>query len=165
MNTLLNKYRPQARAIAELKWGRGGTNALKTNRKGAYYYSCSSHGGYIVCANDLTEAEKESLNQYTKPEYINLMVQTQHDGLEYVIRVDNTPMSRYGEVSKSYSYNPQNGSVRWVKYYIYTFEEDCEWSILEKFTNIRLKEELKLSADDLERRANSIENTFKQYYR
>ena len=110
--TLLSKFRPQARPIAELMWGRGGTNAMKTNRRGAYYFSCSSHGGYLVCAKDLTDAERRSLDPYIKPETINLVVQTLSDGNDYVVGVDNTPMSGSGIAHRTYRDNQLLGPVR-----------------------------------------------------
>ena len=163
--TLLSKFRPQARPIAELMWGRGGTNAMKTTRRGAYYFSCSSHGGYLVCAKDLTDAERRSLDPYIKPQSINLIVQTQKDGKDYVVGVDNTPMSNHGTAERTYRYNRLLGPVRWETFEMYAFEEDCAWAILEKFTPIRLKEEVgNISQEYLESRATQVESTFNRYY-
>ena len=160
---LPSKFRPQARPIAELMWGRGGTHTYKTNRRGAYYFSCSGHGGYIVCANDLTDAEKVKLEKYVKPVSINIIIQTQKDGKEYVVGVDNTPLSRSGTAERTYRYNRLLGPARWGTFELYLFEEDCDWTILEKFTDIRLKPQ-----DDnptfYEAREAQIEATFSQYH-
>jgi len=38
----------QARNAAEALWGRGGTQSIPTKTPGAFYFSCSSHGGFII---------------------------------------------------------------------------------------------------------------------
>lgn len=159
----LEKFRPQARAIAEMKWGRDGTNAFKVNRNGAYYFSCSGHGGYLVNANALTEAETEKIQPFGTREYINILVQDRMDG-KWVVGVDNSPMSRTITRTRRFSYDARLGSVSWERYYIYAFEEDCAWSILEKFTDIRIKDSKMLSPEQIEARERAIEETFNRYY-
>jgi len=72
---LFKDFKINARRIAEAMWGTGGTNATKTNRRGAYYYSCSAHGGYVVSGDCLTEEEKAKLHEYITPEHLNVIVQ------------------------------------------------------------------------------------------
>ena len=158
----LSKFRPQARAIAEMMWGRGGTNANKVNRNGAYYFSCAGHGGYLVAENALTEAEKEVLNPYGTREYINILVQ-ECNGVEYVVAVDNSPMNRSVTKKRSFRVDMNRGPVRWERFHIYVFEEDCAWSILEKHTDIRLKRDDE-SKEYYEARENGIESTYQQWY-
>lgn len=53
--------RLQARAIAEQQWGDAGQGEVATNREGAYYFSCSSHGGFVIDNQALTGAERRLL--------------------------------------------------------------------------------------------------------
>lgn len=62
------------RRIAESMWGRDGTTGYRTNRRGAYYYSCAGHGGYIVDADSLTASERSSIEKYIKPSELPLLV-------------------------------------------------------------------------------------------
>lgn len=136
----LENYRIPARNIAELMWGSGGTISARTNRKKVYYYSCSAHGGYVVDSRVLTNDEKKKIEQHIKPEKLILIVQSRHDG-DYVIGQCCQNFQRYGRIrSQSYRYNPSLGPVNQVEYDVYLFEEDCDWSILEYCTDIRLKE-------------------------
>ena len=159
---LLNKFRPQSRAIAEMMWGRGGTNTHRVNRSGAYYYSCAGHGGYLVIANALTEAEEAKLKPFGTAEYINILVQDRIDG-KYVVAVDNSPMSRGVVKQRSFRVDQSKGAVNWERFYIYVFEEDCAWSILEKFTDIRLIRKGE-NPTYYEAREKQIEITFQEYY-
>ena len=160
----LNKFRPQTRNIAELMWGRGGTCTHRTNRVGAYYHSCAGHGGYLVLETALTEEEIAKVKPFATREYINILVQKQDKG-DFVVGVDNTPMNRGFSRAKSFHADLRLGSVEWQKFYIYVFEEDCAWSIIEKFTDIRLKRGLtQASAEFYEARENQIEKTFNKYY-
>lgn len=52
-----------ARKIAEDLWEKGGTCLYETNRNGAYWFSCSSHGGYIVDENCLSLEERNRINE------------------------------------------------------------------------------------------------------
>lgn len=161
----LEKFRPQARAIAEMMWGRGGTNTFRVNRNGAYYYSCAGHGGYLVTANALTEEEIEKVHPFGTREYINILVQDRMDG-KWVVGVDNSPMSRGLPKTRRFTYDARLGSVSWERYYIYVFEEDCAWSILEKFTDIRIKDTKSNASNPefYEARERAIEETFNRYY-
>ena len=48
---------------------------------------------------------------------------------------------------------------------MYAVEEAFAWAILEKFTTIRLKEEMKnITKEYLEARANQVDETFNRYY-
>jgi len=147
----------RARSIAEQNWQRGGTNALKTNRKGAYYYSCSAHGGYVVDGNALTTEEKTNIEKHIKPEI-------------GCVAVDNTTGKiKHFSYWGSFRYNI--GSQTLYKTLIYLFEEDCAWSVLEKYTDIRTPlSECLMPSDDgyipstQEYHDGTIINTFNRWY-
>lgn len=128
---MLKQVKVNYRNLAEALWGRGGTKAHKTNRKGAYYYSCSGHGGYLVNAQALTPSEIESLNKFIKP--IELPVLVGPDSLIY--GVDYASQSKYGTGKRRFLC-PQGS--KWESVQVYVFEEDCDWAVLETLTDIRI---------------------------
>ncbi len=150
-----NQYKIPARSIAEMMWGRGGTNAEKTNKNGAYYYSCSGHGGFIIDSRILSENEKKAINYFINPDYFNLLIQ-KRNGIDYVIGADLSYFSNSNHQKKSYNFNPSYGFPEWIQFPIYLFEEDCAWSILTSLTDINF----------LEKPINKerSEQTFKQWY-
>lgn len=112
----------EARTIAETLWGRGGTHARRCNRKGAYYFSCSGHGGFVIDAATLAPAERDALAPYVKPEKYTLYTWGTHrrvmfNGRTRGFRVPHTAARRDGQ--------------------FYVFEEDCEWSLVYVCTSIR----------------------------
>ena len=115
-------------------WGRGGTQSIRTNRSGAYYFTCSGHGGYIVDSRALTDDEKNLLHDHIDPTKATLFVQHRQDG-DYVIQHD---FQRFGGRQMTCRYNPREGRVDNVDFPVYVFEEDSDWRILEECTNIRL---------------------------
>jgi hypothetical protein len=64
----------QARSIAESHWGYGGTSSERTNTNGAFYFSCSAHGGFVIDGRVLTEAEREALKPHVTPDELNIWV-------------------------------------------------------------------------------------------
>lgn len=110
-----------ARATAEARWGRGGTTAYKTNRKGAYYFSCSGHGGFVISAKALTAAEYEAVSKYVTPEVMTVYLDNETDTvlLAYHPFRQNAGKLR-GVGSKGY---------RAEKEEIFLLEEDCAWSL------------------------------------
>lgn len=118
----------RARTLAETTWGRGGTNSERTNRKGAFYYSCAGHGGYIVDGNALTSDERAVIDQYVKPETVWAIINNETGA----IRKTSNPFSTKRFFARYY----QN-EILVKDYPIYYFEEDCDWAVLEKFTDIR----------------------------
>jgi len=156
---LLADYKINPRAIAEAMWGTGGTNATRTNRKGAYYYSCSAHGGYIVSPNALTEEEKALLNQYTQTIKIQALVQHRIKG-DYVIAVSLIAIQRECGKNRQFRYTMHLGPVEWVDIEFYAFEEDCDWATLEKLTDIRAKGDM--NCTEIQRQE-YIDSTFKRW--
>ena len=135
---LLENFRIPARRIAELMWGRGGTHYYKTNRRGAYYYSCAGHGGYVVDSRCLTTEELQQIDKYTEPEQLPLLTQISDQNKKFVVGVFLNNFSC--KAKNRFTYNRFFGSASWENFIkIYLFEEDCDWSILEKYTNIRAK--------------------------
>lgn len=156
----LDGFTIPARRIAELEWGKGGTTAYRTNRRGAYYYSCSGHGGYVVDSRCLTAQERRRIDRYTRPLPLRLLVQ-RRNGAEVVIGVNCVHFQSCGPYrQKSYRYGPSLGPVDWQDLPVYTFEEDCEWAILEKLTDIVRVDDLRMS----ERKRRGMANrTFKHW--
>jgi len=154
-----SKFRLPLRRIAEALWGTGGTSSCKTNRKYVGYYSCSSHGGYVVDSKALTDKEKAQIEQYVKPTRLPLYVQYRRDG-DYVFGIGLRSIQRYGNGKASFRYDPSLGPAEIVDYPIYTFEEDCEWVVLEKFTDIRAG----ITNLSEEERQKHIENAMKMYF-
>lgn len=118
----------KARTFAETRWGTGGTQQYKTTRPGVFYFSCSGHGGYIVDSDRLTREEYENIIKYTTPE--KCLVVIRGDKITFWQIPDSPRTQKYKLYTDSYTSEKQ----------VFFFEEDCDWSILEKFTNIRRKE-------------------------
>lgn len=120
----------RARCFAECLWGRGGTISRRTNRKGAFYFSCSGRGGRNAEGDTLTAEEKEQIEKYVTPDECFV---SYRGGNGKVVIWEN-PFTAYGKRR----YGIYSDSVD-TKKKIYVFEEDSDWAILEKFTNIRTK--------------------------
>jgi len=138
----------RARSFAETTWGTGGTHSYRTNRHGAYYFSCSGHGGYVVDAAALTAEERAAIDPYVKP--MQSFYAERAGGQCYFLMNPHSYRSR--------SYRVYSDTVTGYTG-IYFFEEDCDWAVLEKFTDIR-------SAGIIgtpEQRAESIEGTFNRW--
>lgn len=120
----------QARSMAETRWGRGGTHGYRTNTRGTFYYGCSSHGGYVIDGRCLTDAARISICQHLQmpqasaTEILNIASQkvTQFRGPE------NYRTLRYNALTETHREVP-----------IFFAEEDCDWAVIEFFTDIRVK--------------------------
>jgi hypothetical protein len=163
--TPLTKYRIPAYSIAEMSWGSGGTHAYRCNRRGAYYYSCSGHGGYVVDSRCLTRKERAKIERHIKPIDLRLLVQRRNgNGHRFVIGVSmlNVPRSGCRLRSQSFfNYSPRLGPIEWVDLPVYLFEEDCDWAVLEKLTDIRAEHP---HLTERQRR-HYINETFNQWHR
>jgi hypothetical protein len=128
-----------ARATAESRWGRGGTTAYKTNRKGAYYFSCSGHGGFVISAKALTAAEYEAMAKYVTPEVMTV----------YVDMETNAVLLAY------HPFRQNSGKLRGVgrkgyrveKEELFLLEEDCAWSLAVILAGIMTSDMTKESAE------------------
>lgn len=119
----------RARAIAEGRWGTGGTQAQRTNTRGAYYYACSGHGGYVVDGAVLTAEQRAQIDRLISPERVIAVVRDTPAGER--VDVLTNPFSRRG-----HRYQVRPGQVR-VEHPIYLFEEDDDFYVLEHYTPIR----------------------------
>ena len=161
----LKKYRIPAYKIAEMAWGSGGTHAYKCNRRGAYYYSCSGHGGYVVDSRCLTKQERKRIERHIRAIDLRLLVQSRNgDGHKFVIGVSMLSVPRSGRWLRHetvFRYIPRLGPVEWVDLPVYLFEEDCDWAVLEKLTDIRAEHPHLTER----KRRHYINQTFNSYYR
>lgn len=140
------------RNFAEALWGRGGTNAYPTNRNGAYYFSCSGHGGYVVPAKVLSPLEREAIDKYEKPQKVRAFYD-KATGKFLGLFNPFLAGTRHLKIPSRYEYEE-------IAEDVYVFEEDCDWAILEKFTNIRA--DVGSTMSQAEREAD-IERSFKEW--
>lgn len=138
-----------ARQTAESLWGRGGTSAYRTNRKGAYYFSCSGHGGFIISAQCLTDDEYKSISEFVKPEIMSVYVSNDDNR---VLLAFHPYRRRSGKVRR---YGP-NG-YRIVNEEVFVLEEDCDWALAVKYAGITAKE----MPDDVKEKA---DKTFYEWF-
>jgi hypothetical protein len=118
-----------ARVMAEQSWGKHGTTSHKTNRRGVFYFSCSGHGGFVIDADALTEAEQKSLDQYLP-----------HDTAEIFFDKSTGKIHRclspFTDKRRTFTYRMSWGRADKK---IYLAEEDCDWAILVLFCGITVK--------------------------
>lgn len=112
----------EARNIAESLWGTGGTHSYKCNRRGAFYFSCAGHGGYIVDAAALSDSERAQVTRYVCTE--------KYDRYSWGKR------SRFMHPYRRRGARVPFDCARVTGAFL-IFEEDCDWSVLERFTDIR----------------------------
>jgi hypothetical protein len=125
-----------ARQIAESVWGRGGTSALKTNRRGAYYFSCSGHGGFVISSNALSATERADIEKYVEAVTMDVYLDAVDDS---VLTVMHPYRTRSGRT------RTRNG-WRVVKEQVFLLEEDCGWSLAVKFAGIVAGENMSIKA-------------------
>ena len=149
-----------ARNLAEICWGRGGTSSYRTNRKGAYYYSCSGHGGYVVDGKALKYGEQENIKKYTSElDFLKILVGTDDINMLWVLGYYSPNEMR----TKTLKFPGKFKEVHWERYPMYYFEEDCDWSILEYFTNIRIPKAY--SNYDPQHHMQMVEESFERWHK
>jgi hypothetical protein len=121
-----------ARQTAESQWGRGGTTAYKTNRKGAYYFSCSSHGGFVISADALSKDEYAAISEFVTPEIMTVYVSNDTNKVMLAFH----PFRRNSGKLRGYGPN----GYRIVKEEVFLLEEDCNWALAVKFAGIKVKD-------------------------
>lgn len=114
----------QARSIAECLWGRGGTHSEPINRPGAFYFSCSGHGGFVIDTACLTDEELEAIKPYVSIE----------QATEYTWGNRSVFMHPYRRRSSKVSVMAIQKTVLF-----FVLEEDCDWCLAYLFTGIRHK--------------------------
>lgn len=120
-----------ARQIAEARWGRGGTHAYKTNRRGAYYFSCAGHGGFVIAADALTQEEYDAISQYVEPMTATVYARNDNDKVLlywHPFRVNTGKIRNYGAAG-----------YKMVEEEFFLLEEDCDWALAVKFADIRVE--------------------------
>ena len=55
---------PQARAIAKSQWGAVNASVKVLTHRGAFYFSCASHGGFVIDARTFTEEQRKRLEEF-----------------------------------------------------------------------------------------------------
>ena len=117
----------QARSMAEASWGRGGTSASRTNRKGAFYFSCSGHGGFVIDARCLDERERALFRRYLGSETAT-----------EIVRADGSVRRLRGPLSqRSLKYYPGQGETH-REAEIFFAEEDCDWAVAVVVADIKV---------------------------
>lgn len=122
----------QARSLAESIWGPRGTIAYRTNRTGAFYFSCSGHGGFVIDDRALTGQERKHL---TDAGFAPDKCWGVRDAGGRVITVRHP----HSEVRhpKKVTYRPGLGELVDRDIPVWTLEEDCEWAAAYALTAIR----------------------------
>lgn len=117
----------QARSMAVSRWGTHATSA-RTNRRGAFYFSCSSHGGYIIDGRCLTLDETNNILKYLPAEFATEVFATNKPEVAVKFRGPDS--------NRNLTYYGHSQQTRQIL--IFYGEEDCAWSVIEKFTDIRM---------------------------
>lgn len=122
----------QARGLAESIWGPGGTTACRANRTGAFYFSCSGHGGFVIDDRALTGQERERLAAagFTADSCWGVRDAT---GRIVTVRHRDSQVLRPRRVT----YQPGRGERVDASIPVWIFEEDCDWAAVYVFTGIR----------------------------
>lgn len=103
----------EARGIARALWG-DVNSTYRTNTRGAFYYSCAGHGGFIVSENVIPEVKREWVQKYVHKE----------NATRYI--------SRSGKSVLMHGYRTRGARMTYVKteeVKFYIFEEDVAWCI------------------------------------
>jgi hypothetical protein len=122
----------QARGIAESLWGPRGTAAYRTNRVGAFYFSCSGHGGFVIDDRALTQRERTLLTE-SGFKADRCWGVRDASGRVITIRHPDSQVTRPRKVT----YRPGRGEYVDRGIPVWTLEEDCEWAAAYALTAIR----------------------------
>lgn len=114
-----------ARKLAEQEWGELGTSYRRTNRKGAFYFHCSRHGGYVVDSRCLSDEENHKISALISSDKVTLWL---IEGKEVGVKGPNTIKPFKVPVIAERE-----------EIFVYFLEEDLAYEILEENTNIRRK--------------------------
>jgi hypothetical protein len=130
-----------ARKIAEARWGVGGTTSYKSNRKGAYYFACAGHGGFVVSASALSKEEYATLSEYVETFSTDYYISNGTNKVLLAMHAFRTRSSSLRGVGSS--------GYRVEKEEFFLFEEDCDWSLLVKFAGIMTGDMTKEKAEEI----------------
>jgi hypothetical protein len=128
----------QARLIAEGEWGKGGTHSYPTNRRGAFYFGCSGHGGFVIDAATFTPEERALVQRYATPEkYTTYGTKLSWPGRKrWPLTTTSSVVKREGEY--------------------FLFEEDCAWCLPVLFAGITAGDTMTTTG---------AQSTFDQYFK
>lgn len=124
----------QARGLAESMWGTGGTNDYRTNRDGAFYFSCSGHGGFVIDDGAFTEQERKNL---AEAGFTADSCQGLRDAGGQVTAVSH-PHAQSGPAAMTGQPGPGERADDDIR--VWVFEEDCDWAAVYALTGIRTPE-------------------------
>lgn len=134
----------QARYLAESIWGHGGTVSHRTNRTGAFWFSCSAHGGFIIDDRALTRPERERLSAAGLRADSCWGVRGE-DGRIITVRHPGSHVQN----PRTVTCYPGRGEYADRNIPVWTLEEDCEWAAAYSLTGIRAPDAFGLSEDRL----------------
>lgn len=116
----------QARSMAEANWGRGGTSSSKTNTKGAFYFSCAGHGGYIIDGRAMSDEARKAISAYREPTMTSEVYEPESDA---TCAVFNPFTFRSRSIRAMPSWKQRQIEI-------WAFEEDCDWCLPVIFAGI-----------------------------
>lgn len=122
----------QARGLAESIWGPRGTTAYRTNRIGAFYFSCSGHGGFVIDDRALTSQERELL---TAAGFTADSCRGARDATGRIVTIRHRDSQ--ARRPRAVTYHPGRGEHADQSIPVWTFEEDAEWAAVYVLTGIR----------------------------
>lgn len=134
----------QARYLAESVWGRGETVSHRTNRTGAFWFSCAGHGGFVIDDRALTREERERLAAAGLKADACWGVRGE-DGQIITVRHPGSQVRNPRPVFC----HPDRGEYQDRKILVWTLEQDCEWAAAYAFTGIRAPSAFSLAEDGL----------------
>jgi len=119
----------KARSMAGSLWGAHGTTSRRTGHSGAFYFSCSGHGGFIIDDRAFDDEARRRLATYAKP---HEACELYNPGRNEVIAIQNPFMTRSRTMRC-----PSGTVVRTAR--IWIFEEDCDWCLPVVFAGITFR--------------------------
>lgn len=115
-----------ARNFANALWGTV-NHTRKTNRKGAFYFDCAGHGGFVIDDATLQPEERAQFKRYLSSWQCTQYIDTAGKVRAFV----HSEGSRRTRVVTGY--------VTRRCFDVWVAEEDCDWAAVILFSSIRLK--------------------------
>jgi hypothetical protein len=141
----------EARQMAESMWGRGGTTAQRTNTRGAFYFSCSGHGGFVIDTRALNAAELADVKEFALPVKVTRFYTASGKTIGMM-----TPY-RQKSIRLPFDYRAEIFDVL-------VLEEDCEWALAYRFTTVRFTDDAKRGPEREAEMAAAAAKTFWDWY-
>lgn len=118
----------QARSMAQQLWGTVNTS-YRTNRRGAFYFSCSGHGGMILDGRCLDAEEASWISKYISPDFASETYNTETGG----IMTFTSPFNKRAHTTRFYA---RGRSYAYRQTPIFVAEEDGGYAIPAVFAGI-----------------------------